>query len=113
MTWKEQDHPRDSEGKFTFKEGGASNKGPGMNMDPLRGGISYNPNPLGNIGDIAASLGEGVLGALGTVLGTAAMAAPTVLKTLAAYNTSKNPTPMTSLKLKNFQKILKNQTLKR
>ena len=68
MEWNEQDHPRDDDGKFTFKEGGV-----------LKGGIEKTENNEGLLGKILGgySLGE-IKDVLLSVISTAA---PSIIKT--------------------------------
>ena len=80
MQWNEQDHPRDNDGKFTFKEGGI-----------LKGSIEKTENNEGLLGKILGgySLGE-IKDILFSVISTAA---PSIIKT-----------GLTIAKMKNFIK---------
>lgn len=88
MEWNEQDHPRDDDGKFTFKEGGI-----------LKGSIEKTKNNDGILGKLLGgySLGE-IKDILLSVISTAA---PSIIKTGLTIAQMKN-----FIKLNNLEKEL-------
>ena len=90
--WNEQDHPRDNDGKFTFKEGGV-----------LKGGIEKTENNEGLLGKILGgySLGE-IKDILFSVISTAA---PSIIKTGLTIAQMKNFIKLNNLEKEVLKKI--------
>ena len=68
MVWSEQDHPRDDEGKFTFKEGGT-----------LKGGVEKTEGGIGKISGLFHGFNLGEI--KDVLLGVITTAVPMALKT--------------------------------
>ena len=82
--WREEDHPRDDEGKFTCKNGG------GITGSVIKGGIEKYEFPNGggeNDGGVLGGIGGILGGVLGVILNPAEIQA--VLGILAAKYTIK------------------------
>ena len=97
--WNESDHPRDDDGKFTFKEGGI-----------LKGGIEKTENNEGLLGKL---LGGYSLGEIKDILSAViSIAAPSIIKTGLTIAQMKNFIKLNNLEKEVLKKIENIKTIK-